>query len=64
MFACDGTAWSVVMVCHECGWRTLALDRVAGWRAARDHERRAHPGQLHAAARLGQMTRRHDGGIG
>jgi hypothetical protein len=58
MFGVDATVWSCVMVC-ECGWRAVTLDRLAGWRAARDHERRAHPGQLHAATRVSQNTRRY-----
>lgn len=42
MIRMDFTQVTVVAVC-SCGWRTLAFDRPAAWRAARAHEQRAHP---------------------
>lgn len=51
-FRLDVTTLSVVVVCDQCPWRGLTLDRVEGWRAARTHERRTHPGDATAARAL------------
>ena len=48
----DFTQHSCVAVCSLCGWRGLAGDRTEGWRLARGHERRAHPGETQAARAL------------
>lgn len=51
-FRIDCSTTSAVVICHDCGWRGLAEDRLAARRLAASHERRAHPGQLHASNAL------------
>lgn len=54
----DCSTTSAVVICHDCGWRALAEDRLAARRLAALHERRAHPGQVLASNALGMAMRR------
>lgn len=51
-YTLDVSSDSCVVVCRQCGWRALVLDRLAGRRQAASHERRAHPGQTLASKAL------------
>lgn len=57
-FDIDASTSSCVVVCRDCGWRALTLDRMAARRQAASHERRAHPGQTLASKALSEATRR------
>lgn len=59
MFAVDVSSRSTVVVCHGCGWRCMALDKLDGWRRAAAHERQMHEGSLHASTRYSQTRGRH-----
>lgn len=59
MFSVDCTATECVLVCHECGWRGLAMDNLDGWRKCRNHEHQHHPGTLHASVRYSAQMARH-----
>jgi hypothetical protein len=50
-YGIDATDSSAVGMCHMCGWRALAGDRLGAARLIRDHELRAHPGE-HAGAMM------------
>lgn len=55
----DATGISAVVTCTLCPyWFGFGFDRDHGWRVARDHEQRAHPGQVQAALAIEKARQR------
>lgn len=57
-FRLDASDRSYLVLCDDCGWRALALERPAARRLAAGHEERAHPGQRLARNTAAHATRR------